>query len=82
MSQAHVEVVRSIFRGWEATGVEGMLRFFHEDIEYLPMEEAGAIHGHDGLRRYFERWMEPWEESTSGRRSSSTRATPSSTASR
>lgn len=62
MSQAHVEVVRSIFRGWEATGVEGMLRFFHEDIEYLPMEEGGAIHGHDGLRRYFERWMEPWEE--------------------
>jgi hypothetical protein len=39
-----------------------MLPFFHEDIEYLPREEGGAIRGHPGLRRYFERWMEPWEE--------------------
>ena len=39
-----------------------MLPFFHEDIEYLPMEERGSVHGHDALRRYFERWMEPWDE--------------------
>ena len=62
MSQENVEIVRSIFRGWDEAGVEGMLPFFHEDIEYLPTEEGEAIHGHDGLRRYFERWMEPWEE--------------------
>ena len=62
MSQENVEIVRSIFRGWDEACVDGMLPFFHEDIEYLPMEEGGAIHGHDALRRYFERWMEPWEE--------------------
>ena len=39
-----------------------MLPFFHEDIEYLPMEERGSVHGHDGLRRYFERWMETWDD--------------------
>jgi ketosteroid isomerase-like protein len=39
-----------------------MLPFFHEDIEYLPVEERGIVHGHDALRRYFDRWMEPWDE--------------------
>ncbi len=62
MSDDNVEAVRKIFRGWDEAGVEGMLPFFHEDIEYLPMEESGAVHGHDALRRYFQRWMEPWEQ--------------------
>ena len=62
MSQENVEVVKRIFRGWDEEGVEGMLPFFHEDIEYRPVEEGGAVHGHDALRRYFVRWMEPWEE--------------------
>lgn len=57
-----MEIVRAIFRGWNDRGVEGMLPFFQPDIEYSPMEEGGSIYGHDGLRRYFERWMEPWEE--------------------
>ncbi len=62
MSQENVEIVKATFRGWEDAGVEGMLPLFHEDIEYLPMEERGAINGHDPMREYFERWMEPWDE--------------------
>ncbi len=62
MSQENVEIVRSIFRGWAEGEVDGMLPFFREDIEYRPMEERGAVHGHDALRRYFNRWMEPWDE--------------------
>ena len=62
MSQENVDVVKSVFQGWDEASVDGMLPFFHEDIEYWPTEEGGAIHGHDGLRRYFDRWMEPWEE--------------------
>ncbi len=50
MSQENVEVVKRIFRGWDEEGVEGMLPFFHEDIEYRPVEEGGAVHGHDALR--------------------------------
>ena len=30
-----------------------MLPFFHEDIEYRPVEEGGAVHGHDALRKKF-----------------------------
>ena len=62
MAQETVEIVRSVFRGWNEDGIDGMLPFFHDDIEYLPMEERGVIHGHDGLRRYFDRWMDAWDE--------------------
>ena len=62
MSQENVKLVKAVFRGWDEAGVEGMLPLFHEDIEYLPYEEGRAVHGHEALRRYFERWMEPWEE--------------------
>ena len=27
----------------------------------LPTEEGGSVHGHDALRRYFERWSEAWD---------------------
>ena len=61
MSQENVEIVRAIFRGLEYAGVEGMLPFCHQEFEYLPNEEGGSVHGHDGLRRYFERWSEAWD---------------------
>ena len=61
MSQQNVEIVRAIFRGLENAGVEGMLPFCHEEFEYLPNEEGGSVHGHDALRRYFERWSEAWD---------------------
>ena len=38
-----------------------MLPFYHEEFEYLPDEEGGSVHGHDALRRYFERWSEAWD---------------------
>jgi ketosteroid isomerase-like protein len=62
MSQENVELVRAVFRGWNAAGVDGMLPFLHEDFEYLPYEEGASVQGHDALRRYFERWMESWDE--------------------
>jgi ketosteroid isomerase-like protein len=61
MSQENVEIVKALFRGWTERGVDGMLTFFHEDIEYFPAEEDGIIHGHDALRRYWEGFMEAWD---------------------
>jgi ketosteroid isomerase-like protein len=62
MSQENVQLIRGVFEGWDAAGVEGMLKFFHDDVDYLPIEEDDVIHGHEELRRYFSRWMEPWED--------------------
>ena len=61
MSQENLEIVKNAYRGLDERGVDGLLKFIHEDVEYLPVEESGAVHGHDALRRYFVRWMEPWE---------------------
>ncbi len=54
-----------------------MLPFFHQEIEYLPMEEGATVHGLDGLLQYFERWMESWETSAPARPSFSPMATTS-----
>lgn len=62
MSRENVDLIRAVFRGWDEARVDGMLPFLHEDVEYRPMEEAGSINGHGALRRYFERWMEAWDE--------------------
>ena len=80
MSQENVELVKAIFRGWDEAGVDGMLPFLHEDIEYLPIEERGSVHGHDALRRYFSAGWSLGRHSRSGRQSSSPRAIPCATA--
>ena len=61
MSEENVETVKAIFRGWDEDGTEGMLRFFHEGIIYRPIDEIEAVRGHDAVREYFKRWMEPWD---------------------
>jgi ketosteroid isomerase-like protein len=35
---------------------------FDSDCEYRPVEEAGAIRGHNALIRWIERWLEAWED--------------------
>src|SRR3712207_6896500 len=42
VSQENADTVRSIFRGWAEAEVEGMLPYFHQDIEYRPMEEQAS----------------------------------------
>ena len=62
MSQENVEIVKNAYRGLDERGVDGLLEFIHEDVEYLPVEESGAVRRHDGMRRYFERWLDAWDE--------------------
>ncbi|MEA2347325.1 MAG: hypothetical protein QOG62_1112 [Thermoleophilaceae bacterium] len=62
MSQENVEVVRALFQGFDRTGVEGMIPFVREDVDYVPIEEGGRVHGHEEFRQYFARWLETWDE--------------------
>ncbi len=57
-----MEIVKNAYRGWDERGVDGLLEFIHEDVEYLPVEESGAVRRHDGMRRYLERWLDAWDE--------------------
>ena len=43
MSQENVEIVRNAYRGLDERGVDGLLEFIHEDVEYLPVEERGGF---------------------------------------
>ena len=62
MSQENVEIVKNAYRGLDERGLDGLLEFIHEDIEYLPVEESGAVRRHNGMRRYLERWLDAWDE--------------------
>ena len=62
MSQENVEIVKAQLRGFSGEGLDAFLAFFDEDIEYLPVGEAATLRGFDAVRRYFENWVETWEE--------------------
>jgi ketosteroid isomerase-like protein len=66
MSQESIEVVRGMYADFSelaegdgdvAAHVTG---HFDHDCEYQPIEETGTIRGHDGLVRWYERWLEAW----------------------
>ena len=70
-----MEIVKAQVRGFAGQGLDAFVAFFDDDIEYLPVEEAETLRGLDAARRYFEKWMETWEEFQSSRRSSWTAVT-------
>ena len=41
--------------------LDGIMEFFHDDVEYLPFEESETLHGLDAVRRYFEGWLDTWD---------------------
>jgi ketosteroid isomerase-like protein len=67
MSQENVEVVRSMYASFGELAQGGdvasyVAAHYDRDCEYRPVEETGAIRGHDALIRWTERWLEAWEE--------------------
>ena len=61
MSQEIPERWRLLYSAVSSGDLDGIMEFFHEDVEYLPREEPETIHGLDGVRRYFEGWLATWE---------------------
>jgi ketosteroid isomerase-like protein len=58
--QSNVDVVRSLFERFAASGAEGTLEGIDEDVVIeIPPEmsaEPDDYHGHGGVRRYFAGW--------------------------
>ena len=65
MSQENVEVVRRQFEAFER-GLDAVAEFWHPEIEWRAVEGAaddvGVIYGQAGLRRYYEDWIEIFEQ--------------------
>jgi hypothetical protein len=64
MSQENVEVVRSAYEAFARGDFETALELFHPDIEWHDPDRpgGGTYHGHEGLIRNLEEWLEGWEE--------------------
>jgi ketosteroid isomerase-like protein len=66
MLQANVEIVRRQFEAFERGGLDAVAEFWHPDIDWRAVEGAaddvGIIRGRDGLRRYYEGWIEVFDQ--------------------
>jgi ketosteroid isomerase-like protein len=61
MSQEIPQRWRLLYFAVSSGDVDGIMEYFHDDVEYLPGEESEAIHGLDAVRRYFEGWLDTWD---------------------
>ena len=61
MSQEIPERWRLLYSAVTSGDLDGIMEFFHDDVEYLPFEESETIHGLDAVRRYFEGWLDTWD---------------------
>jgi ketosteroid isomerase-like protein len=66
MSGENVEVVRRQFEALERGGPDAAAELWHPDIDWRAVEGAaddvGVIKGAQALRRYYEDWVETFDE--------------------
>jgi ketosteroid isomerase-like protein len=66
MSGENVEVVRRQFAAFEHGGLDAAAEFWHAGIDWRAVEGAaddvGVITGTQALRRYYEDWVETFDE--------------------
>ena len=64
----NAELTRSGFEHWNARRFERVLEVFHEDAVWdmtpFGVPDMAAFHGHAGLRRFFEEWLQAFPDST------------------
>jgi ketosteroid isomerase-like protein len=69
MSEENVALVRELLEMFDRREHERAFDFYDPEIEWdasnmgetLP-DLAGVYHGHDGVRRYWRRWLEAWSD--------------------
>jgi len=67
MSEANVELVRQAYEAFQRDGIDGILPFLDEKIEWRNPEDspiAGIWHGHEGVRDWFAQASEAFGEMT------------------
>jgi ketosteroid isomerase-like protein len=66
MSPENVEIVRKQFEALERGGLDAVAEFWHPEIEWRAVEGAaddvGVMRGHDRLRRYYEDWINTFDD--------------------
>jgi ketosteroid isomerase-like protein len=62
---SNVEIVRDAFEAYERRDFEGVLALCDPDIVVHDPGRTGAVfRGHDALMRFWQEWLESWDEYT------------------
>jgi uncharacterized protein len=69
MSQENVEVVRWGYEAWNRRDFDRLLELADPEIEWSfagvrPPGADAVYHGHEGVRRFWDTFIEPWEQIT------------------
>ena len=68
MSQENVAVVGDYLSSFVDGGVEAMVEFMDEDVDWRAIEGApddvGEMHGREAMRRYFQDWVDMFDDIT------------------
>jgi ketosteroid isomerase-like protein len=67
MSEENVEIARRGYEAFQRDGLDGLMPFLDEEIEWRNPEDspiAGVWHGHTGVREWFKQASEAFGEMT------------------
>jgi ketosteroid isomerase-like protein len=65
MSQEGVDIVTRCYDAFRRRDFEAALAFFDPEAEWRPlpmMPDQGPFHGHEGVRRFWEGWLETFQD--------------------
>jgi len=66
MSGENVEVVRELWQAYEKHGLDAVLEFFDENINWRAVpgaiDDEGELHGIEAMRRYLGDWLETFAD--------------------
>lgn len=65
---SNAELVREGFEHWNQRRFEPLLEYFHEDAVWdmtpFGVPDMSVFRGHDGLKRFFDEWLQSFPDST------------------
>ena len=62
MSQENVEIVRRAWEAWERRDMEALFALYDPAIIWEQrVTPVDLYHGHEGVRRFFKEWLDPFE---------------------
>jgi ketosteroid isomerase-like protein len=65
VTQENVEVVRRAWEAWKRRDIDGLFALYDPeivwDMSHYDDVISGVFRGHEGVRRFFRQWLEPFE---------------------
>jgi hypothetical protein len=56
--KATEELIRAVYKAFNARDIDAVLQHMHSDVDWPNGMEGGRVHGHSGVREY---WQRQWK---------------------